>query len=118
MKWKSTTIAAVGALAVGTGAGYAGGAVASEPAAVQAPPAKAQPSANPMMDGTGGSMMTEMMDAEHAKMMRDPAMRRMHRTMVREHAKMMRDPAMRRQHERAMREFPEMARMMRKHMES
>lgn len=58
-----------------------------------------------------------MMDAEHGRMMRDPAMREMHRTMVREHAEMMRDPQMRRQHERAVRDFPEMARMMRDHME-
>ena len=112
MPTKLTAFAVVGALAFVGGLGYVTGA-GSGSAAARSPVAKS--GSDPMMSG-GGSMMA-MMDAEHAKMMRDPAMRQMHRTMVREHAKTMRDGQMRRQHQRAMRDFPNMARMMREHME-
>lgn len=108
-----TALTVAGALALGGGVGYsvAGiGNAAAEPRAID----RSSPEHSMM---GGGSMMAGMMDAEHARMMRDPAMRDMHRTMVRERAKMMRDPAMRRQHERAMRDFPAMGRMMREHME-
>lgn len=117
LRTKSMLAVAAGALAVGIGGGYVAGAAGSpERASAQSPPTQTQPSGDSMMGGGSGSMMTEMMDAEHARMMRDPAMRKMHRAMVREHAQMMRDPAMRRLEDRAMRSFPEMARMMREHM--
>jgi hypothetical protein len=114
MRTKLTALTIAGALALGGGIGYAAAGAGS---------ATAQPSAarGISMDGSmigGDSMMAQMMDAEHAKMMRNPAMREMHRTMVREHANMMRDGEMRRQHEQAMRDFPAMARMMREHMGS
>ena len=112
MRTKLTALTIAGALAVGGGAGYVVAGAGS---------AAAQPHADkghsPSRSMMSGPMMAQMMDAEQAKMMRSPAMREMHRTMVREHAKMMRDAKMRRQHQRAMREFPEMARMMREHME-
>lgn len=114
MRTKFTALTTAGALALGGGIGYAvggGGSAAAQPSGPR----------GMSMDGSmmgGDSMMGQMMDAEHAKMMRNPAMREMHRTMVREHAKMMRDGEMRREHEQAMRDFPAMARMMREHMGS
>ena len=108
MRAKMTALTIAGALVAGGGVGYA---VAGTPSAAAKPSAANSSSPSHSMMG-GGSMM----DAEHAKMMRNPAMRQMHRAMVREHAKMMRDGKMRRQHERAMREPPEMGRMMRDHM--
>lgn len=117
MRPKSTAIVVAGTLAVGVGAGYLGTAARNpQPASAQSPPAKSQSSADSMMGGNSGSMMTEMMDAEHAKMMREPAMREMHQAMVRKHSRMMRDPATRRLENRLMRRSPEMAAMMRKHM--
>jgi 1,4-dihydroxy-2-naphthoyl-CoA synthase len=117
MRLKPTVAAVAGALAIGVGGGYLAGVTGTpQPASAQSPPAQTQPSADSMMGGDGASMMTQMMDAEHAKMMRDPAMRQMHQAMVREHKQMMRDPAMRRLEDRAMRKFPAMARMMREQM--
>lgn len=109
MRTKSTVAAAV---ALGAGSGYLA-AAASDPERASA---QTQPAGDSMMRGGSGSMMTEMMDAEHARMMRDPAMRQVHRAMVREHDKMRQDPTMRLLENRAMGKFPEMARMMREHM--
>lgn len=118
MRTKLTLAAAAGAMALVAGGGYLASAAGDpEPASAQSPPTQTQPAGDSMMGGHSGSMMTEMMDAEHALMMRDPAMGKMHRAIVREHAKTMRDPAMRRLEDRAMRQFPEMARMMREHMQ-
>lgn len=94
-----------GTLMAGLGAGYAGGAAAS-------PTKAASPSQSRQMGGAQGPMM----NAEHAKTMRDPEMRRLHGAMVREHARTMRDPGMRRLEKRAARAFPEMVGMMRRHM--
>lgn len=113
MAGRTTAVAVVAALAVGAGGGYAGGAW-DEAAAAKTPQAQSDMSGYSMMGGHDGSMM----DAQHAKMMRDPDVRAMHKTMAREHAKTMRDAEMRSRHDRAMRKFPEMARMMREHMES
>ena len=79
----TTAIAVAAALAVGAGGGYAG-AAANEPAQAGTPQAQGSAPGDSMMGGRDGSMMAKMMDAEHAKMMRDPAMRDMHRSM-REH---------------------------------
>lgn len=117
MRTKSTVTAITAALAVGAGVGYIGGAAGSpQSASAQSPPATKVASKTSKMTGHGGSMMTRMMDTEHAKAMRDPAVRQMHAAMAREHASMMRDPAMRRLEDQAMRRSPEMARMMREHM--
>ena len=112
MRTKLTALTAAGALALCGGIGYAAAGGGS---------AAAQPSKGKGMSMDGSMMsddsaMAGMMDAEHAKMMRNPAMREMHRAMVREHTKMVRDGKMRRAHEQAARDFPEMARMMREHM--
>ena len=123
MKTRITAVAVTGALALAAGVGYVGGTAGAESAAAQSP-AKNERSTNSMTKRDGGHamgrdgalMMGAMMDRQHAKMMRDPAMRRMHRGMVRQHSKLMRDPAMRKAHNNAMREFPDMARMMRDHM--
>jgi hypothetical protein len=122
MKTKTTAVVAAGVLVLAAGAGYAGGAAGAESAAAHSP-AQNERSMDSMMKRDDGhtmgrdraSMMAAMMDRQHAKMMRDPAMRKMHRGMVREHSKMMQDPAMRKAHGNAMREFPEMPRTMRDH---
>jgi len=110
MRSRTTALIITGTVISGVGAGYVGGAAAS-------PTKAASPSESRKMGGAEGPMMIRMMDDEHAKMMRDPDMRRLHGAMVREHARTMRDPEMRRLEKRAMRAFPQMASMMRKHME-
>ena len=104
MRSKITVLFVSASLLAGAAVGYGVAGGATDPAEARSQPAS-----------SGHPMMGQMMDAEHGRMMRDPAMRQMHRSMVRDHARMMRDPNARDQHERAMREFPEMARMMRDH---
>lgn len=106
MRPKLTTLLITGALAAGGAGGYAVAAAADDPVA---------PKPQPM---SAGMSDMSMMDAEHRKMLREPAIRAMHRKMVREHEKMLRDPEVRRRYESAMAKFPDMARMMRDHMGS
>ena len=81
MRTKLTALTVAGALAVGGGAGYllaGAGSAAAQP--------DADKDHSPSRSMMSGSMMAQMMEAEHAKMMRNPAVREMHRSMVREHA--------------------------------
>lgn len=112
MRIKSAAFAVVGAIALGASGGYAAGAKGAPAPS----PAQTKPSADSMMGGKAGSEMMKMMDAEHARMLRDPEMRELHQAMVKEHTKTMRDPAMQRLEKQAMKNLPEMAQMMRKHM--
>lgn len=106
MQSRTTALIITGTLVGGLGTGCIGGAAAS-------PTAAASPSESREMGGVAGPMM----DAEHAKPMRDRDMRRLHEAMVRERARTMRDPEMRRRETRALRALPQMASRLRRHME-
>lgn len=102
MRLKSAAAALAGVLAAGVGGGYLADAAANpQPASAQSPPASPQASNGSMMGGAGSSMMSSTTSAQCARMMHDPAMRRLYR-------RMLRDPAMRRE----MHKFPAMAAMM------
>lgn len=124
MNRKPKTIAAVGAVALASAVGYAGGLLSADPDAALASETKqASGSAAPNADGRSmmarehATMMREpAMRDMHRAMMREPAMRKMHQAMMRKHAQMMGEPAMRRMREDAMKQAPEMRRMMREHM--
>jgi len=71
MRSRTTALIITGTLVTGVGAGYVGGAAASPTTAVS-------PSESRKMEGASDPMMVRMVDAEHAKMMRDPDMMRKH----------------------------------------
>jgi len=101
MRTRSTAVAVAGALAVGALGSYVAGAAGSPQLALgPSPSARSETMVGPMMSGRMGgrraSAMSKMMDAEQAKMMRDPATGRLG--------------------DRAMKNAPAMRAMMREHM--
>ena len=92
MELKTGAVAVAGALVLGIGGGYLGGLAGNETSAAETRPPVGERSTAPVMGAADGSMMR------------------------RHHARMMRDPAMRRHHDGA-KTFPRVAHMMREHME-
>lgn len=73
MRTKRALVAVSAAIAVAAVGGYLAGATGNpQPASAQSPPPQSEPVGDSMMRGHGGSTM----EAEHARMMGDRALRR------------------------------------------
>lgn len=119
MRSKAVAAAVFGLVAIGGGVGDLAGATGSpQPAAAQTQAITASSMAADGGAMMGAAVMWQMMDAQHAQMMRGPAMRRLRETMVREHRAILHAPGMRRLHLQAIEGLPAMGVMMRTDMDS